>query len=278
MTGDARGCEVVVTRTGARAMRDRATGELMHPVIGPRLEAEHLYVAPSRLAERLHEPGAELVLFEVGLGAGSNAIAAWKLSEARSAPGPRLTVVSFERDLAAFELALADENAEAFGFDGAALEAGRALLARGRHETARTSWRLARGELPATLDAEPPASADVVFWDPFSPRANPSLWTAGVFTSLRARCRDGATVHTYSASTAVRSAMLLAGFAVGVGDATGAKEQTTIAAVDVRDLRRPLDRRWLQRLARSSAPWPVDAPSDAAARVAAMPQFTEGPP
>ena len=48
--------EVVTTRSGARAMRDRATGQVMHPVVGPLAEAEALYVAPSRLAERLLAP------------------------------------------------------------------------------------------------------------------------------------------------------------------------------------------------------------------------------
>ena len=70
--------EIVVTRGGARAVRDRATGEVMHPVIGPRAEAESLYVAASRLRERLHDSDSSaLVLLDVGLGGGSNAIAAW---------------------------------------------------------------------------------------------------------------------------------------------------------------------------------------------------------
>ena len=36
---DGVGCEVVITRSGAPAMRDRAVGELMHPVVGPLVEA-----------------------------------------------------------------------------------------------------------------------------------------------------------------------------------------------------------------------------------------------
>ena len=75
-------CEVVVTRGGARAMLDRRVGEVMHPVVGPAIEATRLYIGPSRLAARLAAGGGEpLVLFDVGLGAGSNAIAAWRLAE-----------------------------------------------------------------------------------------------------------------------------------------------------------------------------------------------------
>ena len=59
--------------------------EVMHPVIGPLVEADALYVVPSRLAARLAQtseadPTAPLVLLDVGLGAGSNAVAAWRVS------------------------------------------------------------------------------------------------------------------------------------------------------------------------------------------------------
>ncbi len=37
---EATNCEVVMTRGGARAMLDRATGEVMHPVVGPLIEGE----------------------------------------------------------------------------------------------------------------------------------------------------------------------------------------------------------------------------------------------
>ncbi len=204
--------EIVTTSSGAPAVLDRAAGEVMHPVIGATAEAERLYVAQSRLAERLVEGRGALVLFDVGLGAGSNALAALR------------------------------------------------------------GWRLVLGDALATLPSEA-ALADVVFWDPFSPKQDPELWTVGAFSALRARCAPHASAFTYSTATAVRSALLLAGFFVGVGDASGPKEQTTAAAADPADLARPLDRRWLERLARSSAGLPADAPADALERIRAHPQF-----
>jgi queuine tRNA-ribosyltransferase len=268
-------CEVVLTRSGARAMRDRVTGELMHPVVGPAVEAETLYVAPSRLQERLGIASAlPLVLFDVGLGAGSNAVAAWSLSERMPSSARRLEIVSFDRSTDALRCAVAEEHAEAFGFDGPSGRVARTLQEERRHETARTLWRLVIGDLPSTLTLEPGASADVVFWDPFSPKANPSLWTAAAFATLRRACRAGATIHTYSGATATRSALLLGGFAVGAGCGTHDGKQTTAAAVSRLDLESPLDQRWLERLRRSSAPLPPDAPSDAFVRIASLAQFT----
>jgi queuine tRNA-ribosyltransferase len=271
------GCEVVTTRSGARAVRDLATGELMHPIVGPRVEAEELYVAPSRLEARLARGGppgqGALVLLDVGLGAGSNAIAAWRGAERTTSATRRLEVVSFDRTASALELALREEHAASFGYEGDALRAAQAVAMTGAHESARTSWRLVIGELPGALERMGEGSADIVFWDPFSPRANPSLWTVAAFATVRRLCRPGATLHTYGAATSARAALLLAGFAVGAGVATREDKQTTIAAVSAADLVRPLDRRWLERLGRSSAPLPSDAPPDALARIAALPQF-----
>ncbi len=128
------------------------------------------------------------------------------------------------------ELACRPEHAATFGFAGTTLAACSALLERGTAEGEGTTWRASLGELPSTLLAEPTASADIVYWDPFSPRANPALWNVAAFTALRRVCRDGATVHTYSGATATRTAMLLAGFAVGSGSVLPSGRQATVAA------------------------------------------------
>jgi queuine tRNA-ribosyltransferase len=266
--------EIVATSSGAPAVLDRAAGEVMHPVVGATAEAERLYVEQSRLAERLDAPGgsAPLVLFDVGLGAGSNALAALRAARRAPAGARGLEVVSFERELGALALAASDAGAARLGLDADDLCAARAVLATGCHEERRARWRLVAGDALATLPVEA-ALADVVFWDPFSPRQDPELWTVQAFSALRARCAPRATAFTYSTATAVRSALLLAGFFVGVGDASGPKEQTTAAAAAAADVVRPLDRRWLERLARSSAGLPADAPPDALERIRAHPQF-----
>ncbi len=263
--------EIVLTSLGVPAVRDAVLGEVMHPVVGPAVEAERLYVAQSGLREALAEPGPPLVLFDVGLGAGSNALAALAAADG-APPGRWLEVVSFEADTGALALATTDEGAARLALAPGSLAAARALLAGGRFEAPRVLWRLVRGDVRETLPAEV-ARAEIVFWDPFSPRANPELWTLAAFAALRVRCAEGARVFTYSTATATRSALLLAGFFVGAGDASGPKQETTAAATGPGLLARPLDARWLARLARSSAPFPPDAPPDALARVRAHPQF-----
>jgi queuine tRNA-ribosyltransferase len=179
-------------------------------------------------------------------------------------------LVSFERDLGALELAL--RHPSDFALDGENGEAAHALLTRGKHETERTSWRLHHGDVLEAL-ANETCLADIVFWDPFSPKTNPDLWTIAAFAAVRRVAHAHATLFTYSASTAVRAALLLAGWSVGVGDSIGEKAATTAAAVAVDDLARPLDRQWPSRLSRPDAPLPSDAPADVVARISALPQF-----
>jgi len=181
--------------------------------------------------------------------------------------------VSFDRSLAALELALHPAHARSFDLDMSAANAARELLTGQASETARTTWCLREGDLLERFAVEAPASADVVFWDPFSPKANAELWTLAAFAALRKLCRDGATVHTYSGATATRAALLLAGFFVGTGREGGSGKQSTVAATRMEALAHPLDARWVERLGRSSAPLPADAAPDAFRAIAEHPQF-----
>jgi queuine tRNA-ribosyltransferase len=277
------GHEVVTTRDGGRAIRDLHTREVMHPIVGARAESERLYAEQSRLRERLQIAPQDLlhpndwrtnhlVLFDVGLGAASNALAARRISESLGASARPLTIVSFENDLGSLKLALQPEHRADFDLEGEPALAAQGLLNNGEHQTPRTRWVLRAGDLLAQLEAEP-LRAEVIFWDPFSPRANPALWSAASFTLLHSRCARGVTLFTYAAATSVRAALLLGGFAVGIGGATGTTQETTAAAWDAKDLARPLDTRWLQRLERSSHPFPADAPPDALEKIRAAPQF-----
>ncbi len=106
----------------------------------------------------------------------------------------------------------------------------------------------------------PPPHA--ILFDAFSPAKNPAMWTLPLFTNLF-RLLDPArpcALPTYSRSTILRVTLLLAGFFVGVGHATGEKEETTIAANDLSLIAEPLDHRWLDRARRSHSAEPMREP------------------
>lgn len=251
--------ELVTLRNGARAVRDAVSGEIMHPAVGPWEEAQRLYVTQLRLAERLQKGGGRpLRVLDVGLGAATNAVAA--LTAARAVEPTRrrpLEVVSLERDLAPLRLALADPAGFPFlvPFAKAAAELVEKGAWSGQGVDAGCSWRLVHADVEQELEAAG-GDHDCVFFDPFSPRANPTLWTPTFLARVRKLCREdgpGAILATYSAATPTRASLLLAGFYVGVGCSTGSKLETTLAATNSEALEMPLSQRWLERWERSSA-------------------------
>lgn len=275
------------------SIRQLSSGEIMHSVSAPEEEANRLYIAQSRLAERLPcrapDDVAPIVVWDVGLGAASNAMAAIACAErARKTPqagsdetgvsdsppqAPRpLRVVSFERDLDPLRLAAR----HASHFPHLRHAAPSALLRDGRWRDASglIEWELRHGDFLTEFEAS--AAPDLIFHDPFSAKTDSGLWTAEVFARVRRHClannggRDGRTpteLYTYSAATAVRVALLRAGWFVAEGVGTGPKASTTIAfaeqpadAAPDAAPRRLLGADWLARWRRSGAKYPHDLP------------------
>ncbi len=258
--------EIQTSPQGFSSIRQLSSGEVMHSVSAPADEAERLYVAQSRLGERLRrrdETDTEpLVVWDVGLGAASNAMGALQRAEAElaaaGAAGTRpLQIVSFERDLDPLELAAR----HASHFPHLRHPAPHALLRDGlwRRADGQIEWRLLRGDF-LELFADAPAP-DLVFYDPFSSKTDTALWQADVFARLHRHFRPRpATLYTYSAGTGVRAALLHAGFYVGEGVGTGPKATTTIAygtRPDAQDAARLLGAEWLARWRRSGSKFPA---------------------
>jgi len=70
---------------------------------------------------------------------------------------------------------------------------------------------------------------DAVFFDPFSPKKQPELWTEEFFRDIRKLMNPGAILTTYSCATHVRKKLSAAGFKVADGPILGRKSPATIA-------------------------------------------------
>ncbi len=245
--------ELVTVQSGARSLRSREFGETFHPVIGPMAEAVALHVRQQRLVERAAATEGPFVIWDVGLGAAANAVAVLEAFAAES--GGRVELHSFDHTTA--PLAFALEHAEALGYLAPHAPAAEYLLANGNWQAERLAWLFHAGDFRESMFAAPAPQA--VLYDPYSPTANPELWTLEHFTSLHAALDPArpCLLSNYTRSTAVRVTLLLAGFFVGHGHATGEKDQTTIAANGPGLLEEPLDLRWLERVRRSTRSAPL---------------------
>lgn len=236
----------------------------MHNPLGPWQESHELYLNPMKFKHKLQEPlllTEPVIVFDVGLGAGTNAIAAlsaWK-------PGDRdLRVVSFEKDLELLQFAL--DHTQEFPFLRGWEEAISGILQLGSWQDpqGQLKWELRPGDFNDSIEQER-ERAEFIFFEPYSPKVNPDMWSLSCLASLYEKTRQeapGCILATYSRATAVRSALLLAGFYVGPGEALGLKEETTLASTHRNILPQTLGQRWLERLHKSHVPFPEDTPPE----------------
>lgn len=250
--------EIVTTTLGVKSIRNTVVNEIMHNPVGPWVEANKLYVEQSHLRERLEEGRGELVIFDVGLGAAANALAVLHCARESGERRP-IRMVSFEKDLNLLRFALA--NAKEFEHFRGYETAIEKILADHVWSEPGLRWELREGEFPEKI-LEEKAKPHLIYFDPYSPEVNREMWGLENFGNLRRICRepaeDGTILFTYSRATPIRAALLAAGFFVGLGDATGLKDETTQASTDISLLKKPLDKLWLDRWGRSHTPYPLD--------------------
>lgn len=254
---------LVRLREGAYSVRSRAYAETMHPGVGPQAEAEALYVRQARLVERLRRHSGPFIIWDIGLGAAANALTV--IGAAQGFPVP-LHLLSFDNSDAPLRFALQHTKELPYLRGNEAvcahlLNPGNRRIAFDRGSQT-VEWSFHLGDFSALIhepSAEHWPKPHQILFDPFSPAKNPSMWTLPLFERLF-RLLDPMVpclMPTYSRSTLLRVTLLLAGFFVGTGDATGMKEETTVASNTRELVHRPLDQRWLERALRSDSAEPL---------------------
>lgn len=244
--------ELVPLAGGIHSLRSLENRQTFHPVVGPRQEAVTVHLGGTRPLDRVHGTSGTFVLWDVGLGAAANALAAVEALGREGSRGHEVKILSFDHSLAALEFALA--NADALEYPLLHKETLEKMLAEGMVTLplpggAHLHWQLQLADFPGLVDSLTPLPApQAIFYDPYSPSVNPAMWTLETFVSLLARTHADSPclLTTYTRSTAVRATLLLAGWHVGVGGATGEKDETTVAANLPGLLDRPLPRSWLE--------------------------------
>ena len=225
----------------------------MHSVTAPEVEARHLYLEQSKLEERL-ETHQELVIWDVGLGAASNAMAVIQEHTKKSQTKNSITILSFENDLDSLKLAL--DNTEAFPH--LSHPAPKELLTHGKWSSPehKLTWKLIPGDFKDQFPQQ--RKPHVIYYDLYSSKRFPEHWSVELFAALFEHCKGEPTqLITYTTSTAVRATLLVQGFTVCYGASAGPKESTTVVFNDETLALKlgfaPLGTEWLGRWERSRA-------------------------
>ncbi|MBQ3643614.1 MAG: tRNA guanosine(34) transglycosylase Tgt [Candidatus Riflebacteria bacterium] len=289
--------EIHHSKEGFASIKQISSGEIMHSVNKPEEEANRLYIEQSDLTNKLvkddvkdgiaSNDGPKIVVWDVGLGAAHNAMAAIRCFEnVLKENGPeklnKLKIISFECNLDPLKLAC-KHNKE---FPHLHHSAPFKLLKEGKwcDSTGLLEWKLVEGDYLKLFEKE--EKPDIIFFDPFSPKTDCDCWSLDSFRRLFEYCKGKSfELYTYTTSTKIRATMLVSGMWVAKGAATGPKESTTIAFSDretalkhksAKDL---LPKEWLDRWHRSQAQFPdslsEDEKSEFAVKIENHKQFWE---
>ncbi len=213
-------------KDGSFTLHRKDIDESYHSPVGAALEAREKYVAPCNIATRAKQ--GTLHILDVCFGFGYNTAAALDVA-LEDLASVRVTALELDKDILAqsLELPFPFKHKELF-----------VALANHFDEEQRifscaddmVQIKLFIGDALERIN-EVSNDVDVVFFDPFSPKKSPELWSADFFRKVYEKCKDGAILATYSCARGVRDAMRQAGFIVEDGPVVGRRGPATLGRV-----------------------------------------------
>ena len=194
-----------LTSDGSHTLFSSATGETYHSRDGAIMEAEHVYLRPA--FETFADQGCMNIL-ETGFGAGLNALLS--LLEAR-----RREVAVYYETLEPYPVS--EQIYQSLNYCEM-LQCDRQLLL--NLHAAAFDQRLEMPQftfIKRMVGVENFATNrqfDVIYFDAFSPVAQPEIWTENIFRKLREMLTANGILLTYSSKGSVKRALRAAGFKV----------------------------------------------------------------
>lgn len=200
------------TQDGSFTFFSAEFGESFHSSLGAKSEAFEKFVQATDLREKARQP--QIKLLDVCYGLGYNTAAAIATITQINAHC-QIELYGLEIDPTVPLGAIAPPLLDTWPFP--IQEILIALAQQHDYETPRIKAQLLIGDARQTIQTlhSRSFSADAIFFDPFSPRRCPQLWSVEFFQAI-ARCLSpSGKLATYSRAAATRSALLSAGFAIG---------------------------------------------------------------
>ncbi len=213
-----------ITQDGSPTLFNEQYQEYYHSKSGAVEEAIEKYVKPCKIDE-LAKLGRMRIL-DIGFGLGYNAIAAIDTA-LRENPNCEIEITSFEKDKAIFKELKKLKPTLNYYWILSKLEYDPKTKAY-YYEDKNIFLKIKIGDALDTIKTVN-EKYDTVFFDPFSPKKNPELWTADFFRELAKRMKKEGILATYSYAKRVREALVEAGFEVFDGPIIGRRSPSTIA-------------------------------------------------
>ncbi|WAL58110.1 tRNA (5-methylaminomethyl-2-thiouridine)(34)-methyltransferase MnmD [Thermocoleostomius sinensis] len=201
-----------VTQDGSFTFFSEEFGETFHSQQGARAEAFTKFVHATQLVQKAKHD--RLRLLDICYGLGYNTAAAletiWQIN-----PACQIEMYGLELDATVPRAAIEPRLIERWSLQVQAVLT--AIAINHQYQQSGLTAQLIIGDARQTIQmlCQSRFQADAIFFDPFSPRRCPQLWTVEFFQQVSQCLAADGRLATYSRSASVRSAMLAAGFSIG---------------------------------------------------------------
>lgn len=234
--GETPGVERTESGDGSHTLYSHRFSQHYHNPGGAVAESRHVFFEHSGLYRRLEEKGGSITVLETGFGSGLNLLL---LLEALRDSGWKGEADYYSVEGWPLEPSQAAglNYPQRLGLDPELLPGIFGSLQPGMNRLRPAEglrlhlWQGTFADFDPGEDGHA-LSADFIFHDPFSPEANPELWTGEVFRKLLGWSAPSAVLATYCAASAARGAMCWAGWKVARGPGALGKREMTLASPD----------------------------------------------
>jgi tRNA U34 5-methylaminomethyl-2-thiouridine-forming methyltransferase MnmC len=205
--------KLVKTKDGSYTAFSKVAGEHYHTISGAIEEAFEKHVNALGIENGMH-------ILDFCFGLGYNSIAACK-------DHSNLQIIGLENDTKIMEAMRDIEIPEILKTEYAPFR----NIAENLEVTDNNNNRIQilLGDALKRIDELPENTFDRVFYDPFSPKKQPEMWSEMIFQKIYNKMKKGAKLSTYSCAKQIRKNMISAGFEVMDGPVVGRRSPATIA-------------------------------------------------
>ena len=205
--------KLVKTKDGSFTIFSEVAGEHYHTVSGAVEEAFEKHVNALGIENGMH-------ILDFCFGLGYNSIAACK-------DHANLQIIGLENDIKIIEAMKDIEIPEILKTECAPCRKIASYLdVTDRNDT---KIQILLGDALQKVGELPDGVFDRIFFDPFSPKKQPEMWSEDIFQKIYNKMKNGAKLSTYSCAKQIRKNMISAGFKVMDGPVVGRRSPATIA-------------------------------------------------
>ena len=200
--------EIAVTADGSHTISIPEMGVTYHSTHGAIQESTHVFIEAGLIPLIGEENTKPVKIFEIGFGTGLNALLSWQTAKKYNKP---VSFTSIEPYPIRPEIAVKLNYGKLLSME----EAFTGLHTCSWNQENQMDELFSLTKMKTSLiDLSIQGSFNCIYFDAFSPSAQPELWSQPVFEKLFTLLQPGGLLLTYCSKSIVRHAMTAAGFTV----------------------------------------------------------------